>query len=508
MMMNYLRKKTNLMFVVLFASLQGTMAQTAEDTVYVFKDDHANPHVFLPAFPDTASVEFLDDMLQFQWGKTQRGTARGEQASRESLWLPDAMRVMMAEVLSLDTISDEATPALSRLLLKSYWTGEQSVSNAKDETYRVRPFLRMNDPLWAAYETDYLRTNSSFPSGHTAFGWFTSLVFAEMWPELQDTILRRGFMFGENRVITGAHWQSDVTVGYLCAAAAVAQAHTNPELEKDILAARAEYAQLKGLPADYDPVTATDVPHGENILNPPVDTASYRYITDLTRHWDAKSQRYTERGKQAAIEAEYSVEMMHHVFGEAMGITISKESTPAICALIALVLEKSSETVDRLKVIRFRKRPFVQLGEPSFVPGDEEKERGKSSFPSGHTSLGWTEALTMAEVAPECRNEILRRGYQYGYNRLIVGYHWFTDIEITRLLSCALVARLHADPSFRQMIEQAREEYKQLTTGITPTPQQKPDRNTGAIYTIDGYLLDSYPAKKGIYISNGKKNVF
>lgn len=56
----------------------------------------------------------------------------------------------------------------------------------------------MNEDTWGKYDSDFLRTNGSYPSGHTAFGWATALAFAEMWPELQDTILRRGVQFGEN----------------------------------------------------------------------------------------------------------------------------------------------------------------------------------------------------------------------------------------------------------------------------------------------------------------------
>ena len=74
---------------------------------------------------------------------------------------------------------------------------------------------------------------------------------------------------------------------------------------------------------------------------------------------------------------------------------------------------------------------------------------------TGHTNLGWSEALVLAEVAPECQDEILRCGYEYGYNRLIVGYHWFTDIEASRQLA-ALVARLHADPQFLDLLAAAR----------------------------------------------------
>jgi len=496
--------KQTLMAAMLVWSM-AAFSQTDQDTVYVSLDDQPNGVRFLPAPPDTASAVFIDDMLQFQWGKSQRNTPRGRQASDESLWTPDAMRSVMAQVLGLDTINQNDTPALDRLLVKIYNTGDKSVKASKEEYVRIRPFVQMNDPLWAQYDDDFLRTNGSYPSGHTAFGWATALVFAEMWPELQDTILRRGFQFGENRVIVGAHYQSDVTAGFLCAAASVARAHVNPELEKDILTARAEYARLKGLPENYDPVTATDVPHGERIVNNPVDTTSYRYITDLTQYWSAKTQRQTERGKRAAKEAEYSVEMMCQVFGEAANITISAEKTPAIYALLDTVLIKASETADRLKPIRFRKRPFVQLGEPSFVPGDEEKERGKSSFPSGHTNLGWSTALVMAEVAPECQNEILRRGYEYGYNRLIVGYHWFTDIEATRQVSAALVARLHADAGIREMIAAARAEYvEQTTSSVHPVSALKKSADN-RVYTLNG--RQTTENTRGIVIKDGQKVV-
>ena len=134
--------------ILLTAVASPLLGQTAEDTVYVFKSDQPDAGYFLPAPPDTASMDFTDDMLQWQWGKTQRNTPRGSQASRESLWLPAMMRTVMAEVLELDTISDERTPALSRLLLKTYHTGDQSTAVAKEKYMRRRPFARMNEDTW------------------------------------------------------------------------------------------------------------------------------------------------------------------------------------------------------------------------------------------------------------------------------------------------------------------------------------------------------------------------
>jgi len=222
----------------------GTMnvgAQTGSDSIYVVPDLLPDAGYFLPMPPDSSSAAFLDDIAQWQWGKTEAHTPRGARASSESYAWPESMRSIMAQVLQLDTISNETTPALSRLLVKSYVTGFISTKAPKKKYMRKRPFVMMNETTWAQYDDpEELRNNGSYPSGHTACGWATALAFAEMWPALQDTILRRGFEYGENRIIVNAHWQSDVTAGYLCAAAAIARVHSDPEFEKDVRAARAE----------------------------------------------------------------------------------------------------------------------------------------------------------------------------------------------------------------------------------------------------------------------------
>ena len=432
----------------------------SNDTVYVTSQDMPNAGYFLPAPPDTASMDFVDDMIQWQWGKTQRNTPRGCQADRESPWEPYIMESVMSQCLGLDTICAEKTPALARLLKRAYNTGNKSTAAAKALYMRTRPFVQMGEDTWASHDTDFLRTNGSYPSGHTSLGWGTALTFAEMWPELQDTILRRGFQFGENRIITGAHYQSDVNAGYLCAAAAVVRAHHHPEYLQDLEAARAEYRKLKGLPADYDPTAKVGLPQGAKILNAPVDTTSYRYEGDLFRHWKARSLCQGHRRKLAVQNADTSKEHLMRIFGTAMGRKLSQEGTPAIAELIKTVSKESHASSKALKKVYFRKRPFVQLGEKTPVPAWEKKAWTSSSYASGHANLGWCLALVLAEVAPEWQDEILRIGYNYGYDRVIIGYHWASDVEAGRLLACGVVARLHADPDFRKLIEKAQAEYQ------------------------------------------------
>ena len=102
------------------------------------------------------------------------------------------------------------------------------------------------------------------------------------------------------------------------------------------------------------------------------------------------------------------------VIGE--GVKITPDKTPALAELVITVRKQSRAAAKALKNVYFRKRPYVQLGEPSAVPSWEEHSRTSSSFASAHANLGWCLALTLAEVAPEAQDEVLRIGFNYGYD--------------------------------------------------------------------------------------------
>ena len=364
---------------------------------------------------------------------------------------------MMAGVLGLNAITYEIAPALSKLLDKAYWTGWHSAITAKSFYKRPRPFAFMGEEAWIAADKE--DDTGSFVSATTAGCWAAALILAEMWPPRQESILRQAFLFGEDRVISGSNFQSDVNGGYLSGSASVAQAHNNEFLKNDILTARDEYRQLLGMPADYDAVANSAIPLGYYILNPPVTIDSYRYEADLEHYRYAKTLRDTPRVEQAIADGNESADYMFQVYSEVLGIDISPDNTPNICKLIEDVQTASIDITNRVKWAFYRPRPFEELEEPTAMPEEEIKYRGSSSYPSGHTSFAWSVALVLAEVIPAYQDQILRRGYDFGYNRLVSGYHWSTDIEAARILASINVAYLHNSNSFCYQITQARTDY-------------------------------------------------
>ena len=79
--------------------------------------------------------------------------------------------------------------------------------------------------------------------------------------------------------------------------------------------------------------------------------------------------------------------------------------------------------------------------------------------------MGWSVALILVEVNPEAQDAILKRGYDYGESRVIVGAHYESDVSMARLVASAAVARLHADPEFMRDMAAARDEFRKVKAG-------------------------------------------
>ena len=142
-------------------------------------------------------------------------------------------------------ISKEETPEIYKLITTSVRTCDQIGGKAKRFYQRKRPFMVMNEHMLSYWEEEGLRSNGSYPSGHTIRGWSMALLLSEINPAAADTILARGMMYGDSRVIVGAHWQSDVDAGRLAASAAVVRLHTSPAFVEQMAKAQAEFRRLK-----------------------------------------------------------------------------------------------------------------------------------------------------------------------------------------------------------------------------------------------------------------------
>lgn len=265
-------------FVIAMAFIMGVMTMNAQNEVqpYFTVDQLPNLIKCLPAPPAFDSPEFANDMMRYAWGKQQRlDPERAEIAKRDAVWSYEALLGEFSVPFGL-VISPEGTPEIWKLMVTSLTTTDAMRVEPKAFYHRQRPFERFQDKMLTDEEAE-LAGEGSYPSGHTMRGWTAALLLAEVNPAAADTIFARGWMYGESRVIVGAHWQSDVDASRVAASIGYSALHGSAEFREQMARAQAEYLEKTGQTLSINEVMQVS----------PVDGQAYRLdgimATDDTR---------------------------------------------------------------------------------------------------------------------------------------------------------------------------------------------------------------------------------
>ncbi len=226
--------------------LSGMFVQAQNACDFYLTDKEVPDAVYwLPAPPAPGSSQFMHDISQYYWGKDQRNDSlRAQKAIREAAYEIKDMVPQFSDAFGME-ISEEKTPAIYKVLYRGVETIRLSATNPKATYMRTRPYAYFNEPTLVPEEEEELRTNGSYPSGHTIKGWGMALILCEINPEAQDELFKLGYEWGQSRVIAGYHWQSDVDASRLLAAATYARLHTCKEYLNDLEKAKKEFKKLK-----------------------------------------------------------------------------------------------------------------------------------------------------------------------------------------------------------------------------------------------------------------------
>jgi len=204
-----------------------------------------------PPAAGSGAQAFDDDVAKRSFA--MRGTPRWTQAiSDAKLTFPHQGETYSCSIDAPVNAAD--TPFLYQLLHRVLSDAGESTYAAKNKYNRPRPFLSNKQPICTPEDYDALAKEGSYPSGHTAVGWAQALILAEIVPDRQDAILKRGLSFGESRNVCNAHWFSDVLNGRIMGAATVARLHAVPDFVSDLSRAKVEIAaaRAKGLKPSRD----------------------------------------------------------------------------------------------------------------------------------------------------------------------------------------------------------------------------------------------------------------
>ena len=242
-------KHLNLLLIAAIL-LCGNLVTRAQDndsiTLYFSAEDMPDLIKCLPPPPDTIGTDFANDIMRYMWGKQQRNDAeRAAFVFQDAVWNLDSLFAVFTVPFGLE-ISKDGTPEIYKFMINSLSTVDATRVKPKAFYHRMRPFERFHEHMLTRYEEAELSGEGSYPSGHSQRGYACALLLSEINPDNADTIMARGFMYGESRVIAGAHWQSDVDASRLCAAIGVSRLHTSPTFLSHLENARNEFLRLTG----------------------------------------------------------------------------------------------------------------------------------------------------------------------------------------------------------------------------------------------------------------------
>jgi hypothetical protein len=190
-------------------------------------------------------------------------------------------------------------------------------------------------------------------------------------------------------------------------------------------------------------------PDGVALLAPPPDPGSSEQAADLATARATFKARNADEEKRATKHSSLSL----FLFAEALGPSFAPGKYPKTEELFQKVKKEIGPPINFAKAHWKRKRPY-ELDE-ELVFGRPEQS---ASYPSGHSTCGTVYALVLAEVFPEKREEILAIGREIGWDRVLIGKHFPTDIHAGRVLAKAIVREMNESPAFQRDLAAAREE--------------------------------------------------
>ena len=172
----------------------------------------------------------------------------------------------------------------------------------------------------------------------------------------------------------------------------------------------------------------------------------------------ALAMRDSPRFELARRDADLDFPQAAELFACALGVEIDPVHTPATWRLLRRSLVDAAQSTRAAKLRYRRMRPFVENGAPTCTPEDETGLRDSGSYPSGHTAIGWTWALALAQAAPGRSDALLARGRSFGESRLVCNVHWQSDVLQGRFMGAGTFARLQTEPAFRADVAAATDE--------------------------------------------------
>ncbi|HMI63912.1 MAG TPA: phosphatase PAP2 family protein [Puia sp.] len=192
--------------------------------------------------------------------------------------------------------------------------------------------------------------------------------------------------------------------------------------------------------------------------------AELDYLLDLQ---NKRTQKEIERAEYIAnfgsspniinpLDSEFNENRkeLFYIATPVIGDWYNYQNFPATTQLLMNCIQDIRVTEFRLKRFFKRARPYHL--EPRLLP---LARMTSPSFASGHSLWSFTEAYIFSEIIPVKRDEFLKMAEEVRWSRELMGIHYPSDNEASRVIGWHLLQGWYHNPQFVTDLEKARIEW-------------------------------------------------
>ena len=190
--------------------------------------------------------------------------------------------------------------------------------------------------------------------------------------------------------------------------------------------------------------------------------AEINYLLALQKYRNAEDVRtslymadvyYNLRVKPSdSTYARYRNNLFH--IGRSIGSWFNPETLPVTADFMANVWRDASYFIWSLKYKYARIRPYVV--DPALK---NLQETDWAAYPSGHAANSYINAYIYQELAPEFTDCFVKDAYDMAHSREILGVHYPSDSEASRIFARQFVNMLFQNEKFLQDLENVKKEW-------------------------------------------------
>ncbi len=140
--------------------------------------------------------------------------------------------------------------------------------------------------------------------------------------------------------------------------------------------------------------------------------------------------------------------------GRSIGTWFHPDSLTSTADLMARVWQDANYFIWALKYKYARIRPYVLEPEIKNL-----EETNWAAYPSGHSANSYINAYIYQELAPEFTDVFLKDAYDMAHSREIIGVHYPSDSESSRIFARQFVNKLFENNLFRKEFDLVKKEW-------------------------------------------------